>query len=86
MAKWLDNDTTEQLRNLLKKMGISEGKVLIDLDVQSIESDQWKDEEKKYPHIKDPLAQSLLRLAGSIPSDRANKMSEIAHEARDSWN
>ncbi|KRE45355.1 hypothetical protein ASG81_13130 [Paenibacillus sp. Soil522] len=74
MAKKMDHETVIQLKSILKKLNVSNQKVLIDLQNETLEIQE------------DEMGiEDLLEAAGTLSQERANELMSDVNSAREEW-
>lgn len=74
MAKKMDHETVIQLKRILKKLNVSNQKVLIDLQNETLEIQE------------DEMGiEDLLEAAGTLSQERANELMSDVNSAREEW-
>ena len=74
MAKKMDHETVIQLKSILRKLNVSNQKVLIDFQNETIEIQE------------DEMGiEDLLEAAGTLSQERANELMSDVNSAREEW-
>lgn len=74
MSKKMDHETVIQLKSILKKLNVSNQKVLIDLQNETLEIQE------------DEMGiEDLLEAAGTLSQERANELMSDVNSAREEW-
>ncbi|TYP77442.1 hypothetical protein [Paenibacillus methanolicus] len=75
MAKKIDHETVIQLKSILGKLNLSNQKILLDLQNETLEVQE-----------DDAGIEDLLEAAGTLSPERANELMLDVRNAREEWN